>query len=158
MNTFHTIRSRQRQLSGSDSDVRLRMKVFMTRGLLDRRIAAGERRGSNAALSLRARQLVDPRTRLRVARDLRHVVDYAERRESRPVVSAVVIDRVAVRHGREPILGLAEHLEGHPPVHARGVALAKALLTDGLSPLFNSNGERTIIQAIWRIEDALGGI
>ena len=158
MNTFHTIRSRRRQRTSPDTDLGLRLKVFMTRGLLDRRIAAGERNGSNAALSLRDRQLVDPRTRQRVARDLRHVVDYAERLESRPVVSAVVIDRVAVRHGREPILGLAEHLEGCAPVHARGVALAKALLTDGLSPLFNPHGERTVTQAIWRIEDALGGI
>jgi hypothetical protein len=157
MNTFHTIRSRQRQLSGPGTDLRLRLKVFVTRGLLDRRIAVGDQRGSNAALSLRARQLVDPRTRQGVARNLRHVVDYADRRESPFAVSAVVIDRSAVRRGREPILGLAEHLEGHAPIHARGVALAKALLTDGLSPLFNPNGERTVVQAIWQIEDALGG-
>jgi len=158
MNTFHTIRTRQRRLSGSDGDLRLRLEVFVTRGLLDRRIAAGDRRGSNRALSLRASQLVDSRTREGVARNLRHVVDYADRRESHFVISAVVIDRIAVRRGREPILGLAEHLEGHVPVHARGVALAKELLTDGRSPLFNPNGERTVVQAIWQIEDALGGI
>lgn len=157
MNTIHTISSRSSQRIGYGGDLRLRLKVFMTRGLLDRRIAAGGRGRPNAALSLRSRQLVDPGTRRGVARNLRHVVDYAERRNSQQGISAVVIDRLAVRRGREPILGLAEHLEGRAPVHARGVALAKALLTDGLSPLFNPNGERTVIQAIWEIEDALGG-
>ena len=66
-----------------------------------------------------------------------------------------MIDVVAVMVGRHAILGLAERLAGAVPASPAGVALTELLLTDGLSPLFNRNCERTVIQAIWEIEDAL---
>jgi hypothetical protein len=73
----------------------------------------------------------------------------------RPTISAVVVDRPAVRAGREAIVALAERLEGWPAVSPRGVALTRVLLTDGLSPLFNPNSERSVIEAVWEINDAL---
>jgi hypothetical protein len=109
----------------------------------------------NAAIELRARQLVHAHTRRRVARDLRGIIDRADRIGSHWTLSAVVIDPVAVTDGRRSILRLAQQLEGSSPVSPRGVLLARALLTDGRSPLFDRACERTVDQAVREVEDAL---
>ena len=67
----------------------------------------------------------------------------------------VVTDRSVVREAREAILGLAERLEAPAPVNPRGVALARVLLTDGVSPLYNRSCEQTLTAAIWEIQDGL---
>lgn len=135
----------------------LRLRVFMSRGKLDREIVAGRSTEHAAALELRVRQLTSPRARRRTAENLRGVIKYVDRLGSRPVFSAVVICRAAVSGGRQPILGLAERLEKTAPVTARGMILARELLTDGsTSPLFAPASTRTVAQAIWNISDALG--
>jgi hypothetical protein len=133
----------------------LRLGVYVTHSWLDRRIAAGADCAATAALELRARQLTAPRTRRRLARELRELVEYAARVGSRPTFSAVVVYRRGVLRGRHALLGLAERLEGETPVSPRGVTHVRRLLTDGLGPLFNPNSEQTVIQAVWNIEDAL---
>jgi hypothetical protein len=145
---------RQRSVSAG-SPIALRSRVYLTRGALDRRIAAGRPCESTAALALRARQLSHPRTLRQVAGQLRGIVDYVDRHGSRRTVSAVVVERAAVRAGRQAILGLAERLEAAAPANPRGVALAQVLLTDGLSPLFNRHCERTVTEAIWEVQNAL---
>jgi hypothetical protein len=135
----------------------LRMRLWLTRGRLDQRIVTGCPWDSRAATALRARQLSDPRTRQRLARSLRGIVAYADRVEGRPLFSAVVIDRAAVRADREAILGLAERLEAEDPTNPRGIVLARRLLTDGIdSPLYNPRCGRTVAAAVWEISDALG--
>jgi hypothetical protein len=57
----------------------LRLRVYLTRGRLDRQLASGRLCESTAALALRARQLGDPRQRRKVASDLRGIVDYVDR-------------------------------------------------------------------------------
>jgi hypothetical protein len=145
------------QATSEGAPLALRLRVFVMREKLDRQIAAGSPCGSSAALSLRARQLTDPRTRQQIARKLRGMVDYVYRVRSRTVLSAVLVEPAAVRGGRSVILGLAERLEGTAPLTPRGVVLARALLTDSLSPLFNPYSERTVAQAVGEVEDALGG-
>jgi hypothetical protein len=113
---------------------------------------------STAALALRARQLVQPSTRRKIARSLREIVDYADDRALHWRFSAVVVEPVVVRRARHPILGLAERLEGPAQVNAAGVARAQVLFTDGLSPLFNRNSPRTATQAIYEVQDALGDV
>ncbi len=135
--------------------LRLRLRVYLTRPRLDRQIAVGGACAVSAALELRARQLSSPRIRLQLARNLRGVVEYVDRRGSRPALSAVVIDRHAVASGRHAILGLAERLEAEDPVSPRGVVLVRRLLSDGLGPLFNRNSQQTVIQAVWNIVEAL---
>lgn len=98
----------------------LRLRVHLTRGRLDRQLASGRLCESTAALALRARQLGDPRKRREVARDLCGIVDYVDRVGASRVISAVVIDRRAVRDGRPAILGLAQRLEDAAPVSFRG--------------------------------------
>ncbi len=145
--------------SASDgAPLTLWLKVFVARGRLDRQLVAGRPCESTAALSLRARQLTDIRSRRRIARDLRGIVDYVHRHRSRRVMSAVVIEPAAVRRGRRAILELARRLEGAAPVSPIGVVLARALLTDGRSPLFNPHCERTVSQAVSEVRDALEGL
>lgn len=139
-----------------DAPLRLRLKVFLTRGKLDRQIAVGRKYEATDALALRVSQLTDEGTRRQVARELRGVVEYVDGRESGPIISAVVIEPAAVRAGREAILGLAERLEATAGVSARGMVLARALLTDGISPLYNLHSERTVAEAVFDVQDALG--
>jgi hypothetical protein len=145
---------RRARSSAADASLKLRLRVYMTRPWLDRRIAASGPGATSAALELRARQLTSTRARNRLAQELRGLVEYAQRMGSRPTFSAVVIDRRAVAGGRYAILGLAERLEGREPVSARGMTLVRRFLTDGLGPLFNPRSEQTVIQVVWNIEDA----
>jgi hypothetical protein len=156
MSTSHTISLHQSTGANSAADrLTLRLRVYATRGRLDRQIAAGGQQASTAALALRARQLAHPRTRMQAARSLRKIVDYADYRASHRGISAVVIEPTAVRRARHPILGLAERLEAPHPLNPEGVARVQVLLTDGRGPLFNHNSEQTVTQAIWQIQDAL---
>jgi hypothetical protein len=140
-----------------DSPLKLRVSVCLKRAKLDRQIEDGHPWESSAELALRARQLVDPGTRRRFARSLRSIVDYVDRAGYGRIVSAVVIERAAVRSGREAILGLAERLEGSAPVSPRGVARVNTLLTDGVeSPFFNPQCGRTTVEAVWEAADLLG--
>jgi hypothetical protein len=135
----------------------LRLKVYLARGRLDRRIAAGADRAGSEQLALRATQLSDPRNQRRIARDLRRVVAYADRQRPGAAISAVVIDAPSVRRGRRAIAELAEQLERAGPADPRGVALAAAMLSDGASPLFNGHADRTVAGAVRDIREALDG-
>jgi hypothetical protein len=133
----------------------LRLRVQLTRGSPDRRIAEGVSLDQTPALALRARQLAAAPTRRALAADLRRAVDYAERVESRTPLSAVMLEPARVRAGRGAILRLAERLEQAAPVSPQGVALARVLLTDAASPLFDRDSERTVTEASCIADDAL---
>jgi hypothetical protein len=135
----------------------LRLEVFLRRGKLDRQIASAGTSELTDALSLRICQLTEASMRRRTARELRGVVERVDDREPGLVISAVVIEPAAVRAGREALLGLAERLESSAPVSACGVALARALLTEADSPLYNPYCERTVNEAVFEVQDALGG-
>jgi hypothetical protein len=157
--TLDQVRSdHRRQSVCADGSFALRLQVRVTRTRLDRQLAAGHPCESTAALALRSYQLTNARARQLVARDLRGVVEFVDRAASGRLISAVVIERAAVRAGREAILGLAERLEGTGPVTPRGMALVRMLLTDGVSsPLFNPGCGLSVAQAVWEIADVLGG-
>ena len=74
---------------------------------------------------------------------------------ARPEKPALVVEPVAVRNARHPILGLAERLEGPAQLNPAGIARAQVLITDGSSPLFDRNSPRTATQAIYEVQDAL---
>jgi hypothetical protein len=135
----------------------MRLRVFLTRVKLDRTIAGERPFEVTRALALRIEQLTAKTTRHRIASELRAVVEYADRNDSvSPRLTAVMIEPAAVRAGREAILGLAERLQSTAPLSARGVVLARALLTDGRSPLFNPLSDRTVVEAVFDVQDALG--
>lgn len=70
-------------------------------------------------------------------------------------MTAVVINRAAVRADREAVLGLAERLESAGPVTPRGMVLVQRLLTEGRGPLYDPSGRHRVEQAIWEIVDVL---
>jgi len=141
--------------ASAGAPIALRLKVYLTRGGLDRQLAAGHAHDAAPELTLRAKHLANPRTQRDIARNLRGIVRYVDRQESRRGISCVVISPRAVRGGRTAICELAEQLERAAPVHPRGVVLAQALLTDGNSPLFNPDSGRTVAEATREIQDAL---
>lgn len=133
----------------------LRLKVYATRARLDRALATGQAWAAPEELALRAGQLTDPHTQHRIARELRGVIEYVDRRGTRREISSVVIDPPAVMRGRQAIVELAEELERAAAVNPRGIVLARALLTDGRSPLFNRYSEQTVTDAACEIHEAL---
>jgi len=147
---------RDRRATAVSAPLALRLSVYLTRARLDRQIKSGLPWHATAELALRARQLIDPRTRQRLASGLRGTVEWVDWIGSRPSFSAVMIERYGVRAGREALLGLAERLDGPDPVCPRGIVLAQILLTDGcVSPLFSRHCERTVVEAVWEVADAL---
>ncbi len=139
----------------TDAPLLQRVKLYASRARLDRQIAAGHPLDADADLALRARQLVAPRSQHQLARNLRGILGYVERTPSRRTISAVMIEPRAVRMGRSAIIDLAEQLERAAAVNPRGIVLAKALLTDGLSPLFDARSERTVTEAVREVQRAL---
>jgi hypothetical protein len=135
-----------------------RTRMRLTASRLDRQIAGAAIDSSTSeTLALRVEHLIDPRSRRRLAQNLRGVEAYAQRTAHRPYFSAVMIEPATVRASSTALLGLADRLDGPDPVTARGVVLAMELLTDGAnSPLFNPNCDRTVAEAVWEIADALG--
>jgi hypothetical protein len=142
--------------SAAAARLALRLRVFATREKLDRQIAGARAFEVTDAFALRVRQLSEPRTRQRIAGELRGLLAHAEARRPGPVISAVVIEPRAVRAGRQAILGLAERLEAAAPVSPRGVVLARALLTDGRGAMYNPHCEQTVTEAVFAVQDALG--
>lgn len=136
--------------------VALRLRVFLTRRRLDRQIVAGYVCEDSPELELRIRQLTYPRSQQATARSLRRAVEHVDAVGYGPDLSAVVVDRVAVRTNREAILGLAERLDRAGDVSSRGMVLIRELITDGAtSPLYGADSG-ALAEAIWGISDALG--
>ncbi len=133
----------------------LRLRVYLKRGRLDRSIGDGREAEASVELLLRIEQLTSPANQRRVARDLRRIVDYADRHRSGRVISSVVIDPSSVRRGRWAISELAEQLERGGAVEPRGIVLANELLTNGLGPLFNRHADRTVARAVRDVRAAL---
>jgi hypothetical protein len=143
--------------SPAGASLALRLRVYLTRGAVDRDIESGCPCESTAELALRARQLTSDSTRREIARELRGVVAYVDRTGPRPLDTAVEIAPAAVRVGREAILDLAHLLEGSTAVQPAGILLARRFLTDGLAPMSNPNSERTVAEAVAEVVDALVG-
>jgi len=101
---------------------------------LDRALVSGVRPEAEVPLMLHARRLIAPRTRRGLARTLHGAVDAARRRPSAPVPARPV--GFHVTRAAPELLALAERLERPGAVDARGVALARQLLRDGLGPLY----------------------
>ena len=136
----------------SEAPVGLRLRTALGLRRLDRQIAAGCALTS-PELALRARRLTDPRSRRELAVSIRGAVRYIEQPADR--ISAVVVDRTAVKHGRAALLDLADQLELANKVTPRGVLLARKLMSDGLSPMYNPHAERTVTEVVREIQDVL---
>ncbi len=135
-----------------EATVGLRLRTVMGRRHLDRQLGAGCALTS-PELALRARQLTDPRSRRELAESIRSAVRLAEQPPVR--ISAVMLDRTAVKYGRAALKDLADQLELAHRVTPRGVLLARKLMRDGLSPMYNPKAERTVTELAREIQDVL---
>ena len=133
----------------------VRGRVFLKRGALARRLAAGVSPAESPELARRAQQLCSPRNRRVLARGLERVIDAAEERPQ-PYSSAVPLRRAAILDAREGMLELAAELrDTNQDVNVRGIALVESMLTDGGSPLYLQNDEENLDGAISHARAAL---
>lgn len=124
------------------------------RGLdLDRQLAAGTPPESSAALTLRARKLLRPTERKRMARGLRGLVRQAQRPPSVP--AGVPLARRQVLRAAPQIDRLADRLDRAEPLDVRGLALARLLITDGTGPLYSAGQAGNVRDAVDNALDAL---
>jgi hypothetical protein len=119
---------------------------------LDRELADGVPPERSAALSLRARRLVEPAFTMRLAGRLREIVHEA-------VLRRVPRAQVAVRFGAVADLAaefdeLARRLLA-PPAAVRGVAQVSVLLGEGGGPLYSCWAEEDLGAAVRRARAAL---
>jgi hypothetical protein len=113
--------------------LRDRLEAWLRAGSLDRELARGVAPETCGALSLRARALIGPAARSRLARQLRRVVDDA--RGGHAWMTRVAVRREVLDAAAE-LDGLAERLTAPDPVDVRGVAQVQMLLSDGCGPLY----------------------
>jgi hypothetical protein len=114
---------------------------------LDHQLAAGCPPGFSRALSVRARQIVSPAERRRLARDWEHVLDLAARPPvPRTPRGPLCRDRIAAA---EPeVREMVCVLTGPLPIAARGAAMAMLLLADGAGPLHNHRSALDVAAAV----------
>jgi hypothetical protein len=116
---------------------------------LDRRLAAGTSPESGRLIALRARALVVPARRQRLASDWDRLVRIA-REHPATAAARVPLRRDRIVGAEADIRELQRALRASAPVPARGVALASTLLSDGAGPLYNRDAGvdlRTAVRA-----------
>jgi hypothetical protein len=121
---------------------------------IDERLAQGEDPAASAQLALRAQQLLSPKVRLELARQLCRVVEEAEG-PPQPFSAAVPVQREPVLRARECLVELADDLAFGSEINARGVALVERLLRDGASPLYAPPVYDTVERAVRHARVAL---
>ena len=107
---------------------------------LDRALAGGADPSASPLLAARAAQLVEPRTRHRIAARLEQFALTADRPRGR--VQTLPLER-AVRPNQEFLTALARTLRNQQPSYAHGIAMLELVLSDGTGPAYTDpSGER----------------
>jgi hypothetical protein len=132
---------------------------------LDAELAAGRPPESSRLLAARARDIVSLRRRRSIANSWEHVLRVARRTQrvrrtgSHTTAAAAPVCADQLVAAEPAIRDLMNRLSAPLPVPARGVAMARVLLTDGTSPVYNSHacldlGE-TVAAAAAQLDPAL---
>lgn len=132
--TPHT-RLRSRRIAS----LRLRWRVLIHRERLDRLLIEGVDPVTVPELTLRAFQLSRRSHRIALAASVDDAVRSAPVRRRRSP-SAPPLARDGIAAAKDELAALSRALREEPVVAARGVALARRLLTDGSGPLYVENG------------------
>jgi hypothetical protein len=120
---------------------------------LDRRLADGVPPERSAALTLRARRLVDRAFGTMLARRLREIVREAVLR--RVPRAQVAVRLAAVADLTAEFDELARRLVAPRPSAVRGVAQISVLLSEGSGPLYSSRADEDLGAAVRRARAAL---
>jgi hypothetical protein len=104
--------------------------LWLRRGSLDRRLAAGAHPAESPDLALRARQPASARFRARLADSIRGMIEDAKQ-PPRADGSAVPIRWREILKEGELLSEVAADLDSDDALQPRGIALVERLLTDG---------------------------
>jgi hypothetical protein len=133
-----------------------RLRVRVRRPALDRRLAAGADPWSDPELSIRAEELTDAETRVRIAKAIdRAIVEAGD--PPPPMTSQVPLARPAIRACTPRLRAISGRLKGDHMVTPRGMAQAAMLVREGASPLYMASTSETALRhRLAGIADALG--
>jgi hypothetical protein len=130
---------------------RERLGARLRGAALDEALVAGVPPEAEVALTLHARRLIAPAMRRRIARTLVGMVDATQGRAAPPSRPR----GLQVAHAAPELIALAERLQKRGAVEARGVALARELLRDGLGALYGPTGGSRLADAAREATEAL---
>jgi hypothetical protein len=114
---------------------------------LDRQLAAGRTPESSPLLAARAQRIVAIRSRQKMARDWENLLRVA-RREHGTHQRAVPLRAERIIAAEPAVRELVRCMTAPLPVAARGVAMATALLTDALGPVYNPHSPVSLAAAL----------
>ena len=132
---------------------RERVAARLSANRLDTELARGAA-PTRAALALRAQDLGERRTRERLGRSIRRILDDA-RRDRPPSIARVPTQRSEVLAAAWELDRIAETLLTPGPVAASGVAQVRLLLINGAGPLYTRDAPDGLRSAATRALDAL---
>lgn len=135
--------------------VRLRLRVFVRRERLDRQLAEHADPQPSPELGLGAAQLSKARTRRVIARRLRRKLRAAGQANS-PLPGGRPLARDEILAEADALMDLIRRLEAPGWAEPMGVALARLLLTDPVSPIYEQAKPATLYMAVRLATAAMG--
>ena len=114
---------------------------------LDRQLAAGCAPESSSLLAARAQHIVAIRSRRQLARNWENLLR-AARRAHGAYHPAIPVRYDSIIAAEPDVRELVRRMTAPLPVPARGVAMATALLTNALSPVYNSRSQDSLTAAL----------
>jgi hypothetical protein len=118
----------------------LRLRVLLHRARLDKMLIEGADPVATSELTVRAYQLTRASHRRQLAASIEDVLASASSRRRRSP-SAAPLARDGIAAARPELAELSRALREEPVAGARGVALARRILTDGAGPLYVDSGD-----------------
>jgi hypothetical protein len=134
--------------------LRLRLRVSIYSSALDNELARGASPMFSRELALRARQLVEPKRRERLASALEGLCEHAQRASS---TSIVPLPRREITECDAWLLGLAQRLRDRRPIYAAGAAMISVLLRDGTGPAYTAGAGPELRRSLQAAVAALDG-
>jgi hypothetical protein len=134
--------------------LRDRVRARLLAYSLDRELADGVPPERSAALTLRARRLVEPATAALLARALQRVLRDALMPQTM-LPTGMPTRRRAVREAAAEIDDLARRLVAPAPAAVRGIAQVGLLIGDGTGPLYSALAHEDLVAAVRRARAAL---
>ena len=135
--------------------LRLRLRVCARAGALDNELAGGASPLHSRELALRARQLVNAKSREVLASALESLCEHAERAASSTAI--VPLPRREITESRASLLALALRLRDPRPVYARGAAMVSVLVRDGTGPALTPGAGLALRRSVRAATEALDG-
>jgi hypothetical protein len=122
---------------------------------LDRELASGRHPEAGRLLAVRAVQLVSPSTRAALAHHWQGLLVHAHRPPvARDPRHPLCRDRIVAAEGA--VRAMLAALSASGPVPARGVAMARLLLSDGAGPLYNRHCAADLHEILREVTAQLG--